>query len=80
MSPVDYTSIINTAVNQLPGILALIRANHAQANPGAPVLTDEDVAQGLAQALKDTLAKDDAWDASHPRSVALDEAGDPGEG
>jgi hypothetical protein len=37
----DTTSVVNTAIGALPGIIGLIRADHAARNPGAPPLTDE---------------------------------------
>jgi hypothetical protein len=69
MSPTDYTSIAVTAINALPGILALIRANHAQANPDGPPLTDADVIKGLQDAVTSSVAKDEAWKAAHPVSA-----------
>lgn len=65
MSPVDTTSIVNTAIANLPGIIALIRGNHRPA-PGAPPLTDEDVTKALIQACDSSLAKDEQWLALHP--------------
>lgn len=62
----DYTGVINTAINALPGILALIRANHAQQNPNDPPLTDADVLKALDDAVSKTIAIDEAWKTSHP--------------
>ena len=62
----DYTGVINTAIQALPGILALIRANHAQQNPGEPPLTDADVLKALDDAVTQSVAKDEAWKAAHP--------------
>jgi hypothetical protein len=64
--PFDTTSVINTAIGALPGILALIRANHAAANPDAPALTDEQVTLALQEAVASSVAKDEAWQAAHP--------------
>lgn len=64
MSPVDPTSIINTAITNLPGIIALLRANHQQP-PGAPPLTDEEVTRALLMACDSSLAKDEQWLARH---------------
>ena len=66
MSPVDITAITTTAINALPGILALIKANHAQQNPSAPPLTDVDVIKAMLDAIISTVAKDEAWKAAHP--------------
>lgn len=65
MSPVDTTSIVNTAIANLPGIIALLRGNHRPA-PGAPPLTDEDVTRALMHACDSSLAKDADWLAQHP--------------
>lgn len=65
MSPVDATAIVNTAIANLPGIIALIRTNHRQP-PGAPPLTDEEVTKALLLACDSSLAKDEAWLAAHP--------------
>jgi uncharacterized protein (DUF362 family) len=62
----DYTSIFNTAIGALPGILALIRANHTSQNPDAPALTDDQVLEALAQAVASSIAKDEAWLAANP--------------
>jgi len=70
MSPTDYTAIATTAINALPGILALLKANHAQQNPGAPALTDADALRGLNDAVFSTVAKDEAWKAAHPANAA----------
>lgn len=66
--PIDATSVINTAIVNLPGIIALIKGNHASANPGAPPLTDEQVKAGLLQAIGSSLAKDELWLTAHPQS------------
>jgi hypothetical protein len=68
LSPVDPTSIVNTAINNLPGIIALIRGNHRPA-PGAPPLTDEEVTKALLLACDSSLAKDENWLAAHPSEV-----------
>lgn len=66
MSPIDASAIINTAIANLPGIIALIRGNHRPA-PGAPPLTDEEVTRALVQACDSSLAKDEQWLALHPQ-------------
>lgn len=60
------TTIVTTAINALPGILALLKANHAQQHPGEPEPTDADMLRGLEEAATATIAKDEAWKASHP--------------
>ncbi len=59
----NAASIINTALGALPSILALVKASHATANPGAPPLTDEQVTAALRDAVTQSLAKDDEIEA-----------------
>ena len=54
-------AIIPIIVQELPDIVALIKSLHAQANPGAPPLTDDQVHAGLLMAVSATIAKDDAY-------------------
>jgi len=63
----NTTSIVNTALAALPQILASLRSNHAEANPGAPPLTDAEVIAGLKSAVDTSLAKDDAIEADVKR-------------
>lgn len=63
--PIDTTSVVNTAIANLPAILALIRGSHRSA-PGAPPLTDEEVTKALVQACDASLVKDEQWLAKHP--------------
>lgn len=61
MSPIDITSVLNTAIANLPGVIALIKGDHAAKNPGAPLLTDEEVKKALLMAIDPSLLKDAAW-------------------
>lgn len=63
--PIDTTSVINTAIVNLPGIIALIKGDHATKNPGAPLLTDDQVKAALSQAVVSSLTKDEQWLAAH---------------
>ena len=56
--------LINTITNALPGIIALIRANHVAT--GAPEPTSEEVIAAFESAVAQSLAKDAAWKAAHP--------------
>lgn len=67
MVDVNTAGIINTAIGALPGIIGLIRANHAAQNPGAPLLTDEEVKAALRDAVAQSLAKDDEIEADVKR-------------
>ena len=62
----DTASLVNTITGALPGIIALIRANHAAANPGAPEPTSAEVIAAFESAVAQSLAKDAAWKAAHP--------------
>jgi hypothetical protein len=58
-------SLITTAIDSLPAIIALFRSNHAESHPGAPIPTSEEVIAALhADAIRDILA-DEAWKAAH---------------
>lgn len=59
-------SLINVIAGTLPGIIALIRANHAAANPGAPVPTSEEVIAAFESAVAQSLSRGDAWLSLHP--------------
>jgi hypothetical protein len=69
--------ILNTVVGALPSILALVRENHASANPEAPPLTDADVFAALNEAVTKSIAVDEHWKAEHPVTPA--EPNDTGE-
>jgi hypothetical protein len=56
---VNTAGIINTAISALPGIIGLVRQQHAATNPGAPPLTDEQVKAALRDAVAQSLAQDD---------------------
>jgi hypothetical protein len=62
----DTVSLVNTITGALPGIIALIRANHEAAHPGVPPPTSEEVIAAFESAVAQTLAKDAAWKAAHP--------------
>ncbi len=63
--------LVNTITAVLPGIIALIRANHAAANPDAPVPTSEEVIAAFENAITASLARGDAWLAAHPEGGTL---------
>ena len=62
----DPTALVNTVATVLPGIFALIRANHAAAHPGAPEPTSAEVIAAFETAVAESLARGDAWLAAHP--------------
>ena len=59
----NAASVLNTALAALPHVLEIIRAKHAEDNPGAPPLTDAEVIAGLHAAVTSSLAQDDAIEA-----------------
>lgn len=59
-------AIVPVILQNLPGIIDLIKGFHQQQNPGAPPLTDEQVHLALLQAVTSTLAKDDLFLANNP--------------
>jgi hypothetical protein len=63
--PFDTTSVVNTAIGALPGILSLIKAQHQNYNPSDPPLTDTQVLEALQSAVASSVAKDEAWLAVH---------------
>jgi len=67
MPKIDTSALINTAITNLPGIIALIRGDHAARHPDAPLLTDEQVQAALLSAVGSSLAKDDDWLRLHPQ-------------
>jgi hypothetical protein len=58
--------LIATITEALPGIVALIRANHAKANPDAPIPTSEEIIAAFESAVAQSLARGDAWLTAHP--------------
>lgn len=59
-------ALVNVITGTLPGIIALIRANHAAANPDAPVPTSAEVIAAFEAAVGQSLARGDAWLSAHP--------------
>jgi hypothetical protein len=58
--------LVNTITATLPGLIALIRANHAAANPDAPVPTSAEVIAAFESAVAQSLARGDTWLSAHP--------------
>ncbi len=54
------------AMKELPGVVDLIKARHAEANPALPPLTDAEVIAALRSAIDSSEAKDDLWLSVHP--------------
>jgi hypothetical protein len=58
--------LIAVLIQNLPGIIAFAREQFADANPGAPVPTEDEVIAAYLAALATSLAKDENWLAAHP--------------
>lgn len=54
------------AMKELPGVIDLIKARHAETNPDALPLTDAEVIAALKSAIDSSEAKDDLWLSVHP--------------
>jgi hypothetical protein len=57
---------INAGISVLPILIDLIKSFHTVANPGAPPLTDAQILQILLDVGNASIAKDEAYKASHP--------------
>lgn len=58
--------LVNLAIQEVPGVIALLKSVFAKTNPDAPTPTNEDVIAAYQSALASSLAKDAAWLAAHP--------------
>lgn len=58
--------LIALAIQEAPGIIALLKDAFKRDNPDAPVPTDEEVIAAYESAFRSSLAKDEAWLAAHP--------------
>ncbi len=59
-------ALVPIILQNMPGIIDLIKSFHQQQNPGAPPPTEEEIHLALLQAATSTIAKDDLWLASKP--------------
>lgn len=71
----NTANIITTAIGALPGIIGLIKGQHAAANPDAPPMTDDQAKAALAAAIAESLAKDARL--LQPRVASATELGPP---
>lgn len=53
-------------IEEIPGIIQMIKDKVAKVDPTLPPLTDADAQAILLQAITSTIAKDDAYLAVHP--------------
>lgn len=61
-------ALVPLIIQSLPGILQSIKDTFGQANPTAPVPSDEEILQAFESAFQSSRAKDDAWLAAHPEA------------
>lgn len=61
--------LVAIAIQNLPAIIDSLKGWFSQANPGAPLPTDEEVIAAYQEALASSLAKDAAWLAAHPEDA-----------
>lgn len=58
--------LVTVAIAELPALFDWVRNTFGHANPDAPPPSDEEVIAAFAEAIKSSVAKDDAWMAAHP--------------
>lgn len=58
--------LINLAIEELPDVIARVKARFQSNNPDEPVPTSEQVLAAFDSAYRDSLMVDEAWKASHP--------------
>lgn len=51
--------IVQLIIGEVPSIIALIQQRHADANPSAPPLTPQQIADAFEEAFTSTIAKDE---------------------
>jgi len=54
------------AIQEVPSVIALLKAAFKQQNPDAPQPTDADVIAAYNQAFAASILKDENWLAAHP--------------
>lgn len=58
--------LIALAIQEVPGVIALLRGALKKTVPGAPVPTEAEVMAAFNAAFFSSLARDDQWIAAHP--------------
>ena len=61
-------ALVPLVIQELPGILSLIKDTFTTTHPGVPAPTDEELMQAFEQAFQSSRARDDQWLSSHPES------------
>lgn len=58
--------LLSLAIQQVPDIIALLRAAFVTQNPNLPEPTDAELIAAYQSAFVSSLARDDQWLAAHP--------------
>jgi hypothetical protein len=59
-------NVLQLVLGELPSIIDMIKAHHAEVNPTLSPLSDADALAILMQAINSSLMKDAMWLAAHP--------------
>jgi len=59
-------AIVPLVIEELPGILEIVKGIFSNANPEVTPPTDEEIMAAFEQAFQSSRAKDDAWLQAHP--------------
>lgn len=60
-------TLIELVIKEVPGIIDMVKARHAQVNPTLPPLTDAEAVEILRLAIDSSVAKDDTWLMAHQK-------------
>ena len=60
------SALMQVAIDELPGILAFLKAAFRKRHPSEPEPSNEEVIAAYRLALASSLAKDEQWLAAHP--------------
>ncbi len=59
------STLLGLIIKEIPGIIDLVQARHAQSDPTLPPLTDAEAIAILRAAIDSSVAKDENWLAAH---------------
>lgn len=63
--------IIELIIANSPAVIGMLQGLWKAKNPGEPEPTPDEIIVGLHAWAKGSIAKDDAWDAAHPKKPTL---------
>lgn len=61
--------LVTLAIEEVPELIALIKARFSKANPDEPPPSSEQVVAAYKTAMQSSLALDDQWLAAHPEDT-----------